>query len=398
MQRSSSSVAALAAALAKAQAELTNPEKSLLAILPAERGQAERSFRYAPLSGGLDIVRKTLGKHEIAAVQTTAIDPKSGAIMLSTTLAHSSGEWIASDWPVCRLAELASPQRMGAALTYARRYSLFTLVGIAGEDDIDAPDLPIQVSPVRQDPPAPPSSPPQRRNGRALPLKRPSTFEAEESLVHRDRLLTEIAVLTSVDQAVLWTKQALPIKNRLIRAHAEDVEAAFQGRMEQLTMPQEAEPRPATIVAAGENKGATSKPVEMALPIAHQPRRRDKQHLRFVASQPCLLCDRRPADAHHLRFAQPKALGRKVSDEFTVPLCRTHHRQLHQAGNEAEWWHVIDPDINLLEVARTLWEQSHSGVSHASSTVGAMALDSSRLEIDGVMRASDCGFEGSRSI
>src|SRR5262249_24334273 len=97
-------------------------------------GEGERSFRYAPLSSGLDIVRKTLGQHEIATVQTTAIDKDSGVVNLSTMLAHASGEWIASDWPVCAVAETANPQRMGAALTYARRYALFTLVGIAGED------------------------------------------------------------------------------------------------------------------------------------------------------------------------------------------------------------------------------------------------------------------------
>ena len=142
MPRSSESVAALASALAKAQAELVNPEKSLTASIRTGRpGEGERSFRYAPLSSGLDIVRKTLGQHEIATVQTTAIDQTAGMVNLTTTLAHASGEWIASDWPVCPIAETANPQRMGAALTYARRYALFTLVGIAGEDDLDAPDL-----------------------------------------------------------------------------------------------------------------------------------------------------------------------------------------------------------------------------------------------------------------
>jgi hypothetical protein len=95
----------------------------------------------APLSSGLDIVRKTLGQHEIATVQTTALDQSAGLVNLTTMLAHASGEWIASDWPVCAIADMAYPQRMGAALTYARRYALFTLVGIAGEDDLDAPDL-----------------------------------------------------------------------------------------------------------------------------------------------------------------------------------------------------------------------------------------------------------------
>src|SRR6476660_5539137 len=142
MHRSSESVAALASALAKAQAELVKPEKSLTATIRTGRaGEGERSFRYAPLSSGLDIVRKTLGQHEIATLQTTAIDQTAGMVNLTTTLAHASGEWIASDWPVCPIAETANPQRMGAALTYARRYALFTLVGIRGQDDLDAPDL-----------------------------------------------------------------------------------------------------------------------------------------------------------------------------------------------------------------------------------------------------------------
>ena len=149
MHRSSETIGAIAAALAKAQAEITNPEKSLAGHNPApSRGEGERSFRYAPLSSGLEIVRKSLGRHEIATVQTTAIDRESGLIRLTTVLAHSSGEWVSSDWPVCPVSETAVPQRMGAALTYARRYGLFTLVGIAGEDDLDAPGLPI----LRQEP------------------------------------------------------------------------------------------------------------------------------------------------------------------------------------------------------------------------------------------------------
>jgi hypothetical protein len=117
MQRSSESVGALASALAKAQAELVNPEKTLTAtIRTAGPGEGQRTFRYAPLSSGLDMVRKTLGQHEIATVQTTAIDQASGILNLTTVLAHASGEWIASDWPVCPIADVASPQRMGAAL------------------------------------------------------------------------------------------------------------------------------------------------------------------------------------------------------------------------------------------------------------------------------------------
>src|SRR6478672_10169543 len=131
MQRSSHKIGALAAALAKAQSEIANPEKSLTATIvspfPRER---QRTFRYASLSTGLEIVRKCLGQHEIATVQSTTIDRDTGLIRLTTTLVHASGEWVSSDWPVCPVSETASPHRLGAALTYARRYALFTLVGI----------------------------------------------------------------------------------------------------------------------------------------------------------------------------------------------------------------------------------------------------------------------------
>jgi ERF superfamily len=130
VQRSSESIGAIASALAKAQSELTNPEKALIATIrsPLSR-DGDRTFRYASLSSALEIARKTLGKHEIATVQTTAIDNDAGLIRLTTVLAYSSGEWVSSDWPVCPAAETAAPHKMGAALTYARRYALFTLAG-----------------------------------------------------------------------------------------------------------------------------------------------------------------------------------------------------------------------------------------------------------------------------
>src|SRR4030088_3226559 len=127
MHRASDSVAALACALAKAQSELVNPEKSLTATIKGTRaGEGDRTFRYASLSSGLEIVRKALGQHQIAAIQTTAIDQAAGIVNLTTMLAHASGEWIASDWPVWPIADMASPRRMGAALTHAPRYALFT--------------------------------------------------------------------------------------------------------------------------------------------------------------------------------------------------------------------------------------------------------------------------------
>src|SRR5258708_2034565 len=225
MQRSSESVAALASALAKAQAELVNPEKSLTAtIRTAGPGAGERTFRYAPLSSGLDIVRKTLGQHEIATVQTTAIDQASGILNLTTMLAHASGEWIASDWPVCPIAGIASPQRMGAALTYARRSALFTLVGIAGEDDLDAPDI-TTCGPGAGHTPRPRHDrvpPRESGNGRLRGATKATTavLDAGRSAVLRDKLLAEVASLTSADVAVTWATRTLPAKNSLIAADA----------------------------------------------------------------------------------------------------------------------------------------------------------------------------------
>src|SRR5436190_8878545 len=207
MPRSSETVAALASALAKAQAELINPEKSLTATIRTGRpGDSERSFRYAPLSSGLDIVRKTLGQHEIATLQTTAIDQAAGMVNLTTTLAHASGEWIASDWPICPIAETANPQRMEAALTYARRYALFTLVGIAGEDDLDAPDLcdgSVSASVSGLHYPIKPKrgiSPRTRGNGGlggSLNGERPAILDPDQSAALREKLLLEIGSIPS---------------------------------------------------------------------------------------------------------------------------------------------------------------------------------------------------------
>ncbi|SEC59753.1 ERF superfamily protein [Rhizobiales bacterium GAS191] len=142
MRASSDSIAQLAAAMARAQSELVNPVKSLTAVFERGRnGNGGTSYRYAPLSAGLDIVRKTLGKHELAVIQTTHIDRERGLVLLTTTIAHGSGDWISALWPVCHISDIGHPKLMGAALTYARRYCLFTMVGLAGEDDMDAPDL-----------------------------------------------------------------------------------------------------------------------------------------------------------------------------------------------------------------------------------------------------------------
>jgi hypothetical protein len=387
MPRSSETVAALASALAKAQAELINPEKSLTAIIRTGRpGDGERSFRYAPLSSGLDIVRKTLGQHEIATLQTTAIDQSAGMVHLTTTLAHASGEWIASDWPVCPIAETAHPQRMGAALTYARRYALFTLVGIAGEDDLDAPDLcdgPLSPSAVdrslkpKDGQPRMPPRTPDNGHGRSGGIKgeRAVTLDLEQSATLREKLLTELRIITSVDLAAAWARDALTAKNSLSAADAKLVEDAFEQRLSEIpscdaaassnddSSPQIAGPQviaATRITDAGQAKGIDKSTLTVAAPRRY----RNREHLRYVAQQACLLCGRKPSDPHHLSFTQPRALGRKVSDEFAVPLCRGHHRAAHRSRDERAWWRQagIDP----IKVARRLWKATR-GVSERQS-------------------------------
>jgi hypothetical protein len=394
MPRSSESVGALASALAKAQAALVNPEKSLTATIRSARaGEGERSFRYAPLASGLEIVRRTLGQHEIATLQTTAIDQTAGMVNLTTMLAHASGEWIASDWPVCPIAETANPQRMGAALTYARRYALFTLVGIAGEDDLDAPDL-------CEWPNAPPSSTlgqgqttvtPQgwgngriRRGLKSTP--RAAILEASQSAELRDKLIAEIAGVTSPEGAATWAKQALAAKNSLTATDAGLVESAFEGKLSNISSSDPAsrgkeDARTAGIdggqnvgVAAGVGPDRGISIDKSTLAIAAPRRYRNREHLRFVMQQPCLVCGRKPSDPHHLRYMQPRALGRKASDEFAVPLCRVHHRAAHRAGDERAWWKAsgIDP----IKIARKLWNDTRENDGRMRPNAMTQARDS----------------------
>jgi hypothetical protein len=384
MQRSSETIGAIAAALAKAQAELINPEKSLVATIRAS-GPRERDqmFRYAALSSGLDIVRKALGSHEIATVQTTAIDSEAGLIRLTTTLAHASGEWLSSEWPVCLITETAAPRRMGAALTYARHYALFTLVGIAGEDDLDAPDLSaggksdtqpsIDIETSRKTAADEPSLARSgaRGNGKAI---RPSriVLGAEESKALRGRLLAELSDLKSADKAADWVHKNLPVKNTLTPADAETVEAAFRERLATIEGGQVNATVANVIAIPGEEpnpaQGQAFDALEVAVPqaiiaqrrraIAKTIRLRDREHCKFVAAQPCVVCGRTPSEAHHIRFAQPRALNRKVSDEYTVPVCRLHHRELHRYGDEASWWAGVN--IDPLSIALELWKLSRS--------------------------------------
>jgi ERF superfamily len=377
MPRSSESVAALASALAKAQAELINPEKSLTATIRTGRlGDGERSFRYAPLSSGLDIVRKTLGQHEIATLQTTAIDQAAGMVNLTTTLAHASGEWIASDWPVCPIAETANPQRMGAALTYARRYALFTLVGIAGEDDLDAPNLcdgPHSLPPAvdrlfrrTDDAARMPARTPGDGHARGGRKGEMAALDPEQSAALREKLLTEVGNIPSADFAAAWAREALTAKNSLTATDARLVEDAFERRLSELPSSDGTAPSnddssvpqiegPQVLATTESTHAGQAKGIDKSILTVAAPRRyRSREHLRYVAQQACLVCGRKPSDPHHLGFTQPRALGRKVSDEFAVPLCRGHHRAAHRSRDERAWWRQagIDP----IKVARRLWK------------------------------------------
>ncbi|WP_298885697.1 ERF family protein [uncultured Bradyrhizobium sp.] len=381
MHQSSERIGAIASALAKAQAELTNPEKSLTAVIrsPFPR-EDDRTFRYASLASGLDIVRKTLSRQEIATIQTTRIEQATGHIHLTTLLAHSSGEWISSDLPVCAGKDVEAPHRMGAALSYARRYALFALVGIAGEDDLDAPDViagpPAGVAPQ-------PAPRPKAKPSKGI-LNRSPVLAPQDSADLRDRLLGQLASLAGGEDLIAWAKASLPLKNTLREPDARSVEAAYESMLAPAApatldkpdvqrsldihmLPADAAQREGPIASVEEAQPLPPDRTASSLACPKEPpRKRSKAHLAFVREQPCLVCKRTPSDPHHLKFAQARALGRKVSDEFTVPLCRSHHQALHRHGNERAWWANVQ--ISPLPVARELWATSPA---HASAGFAA---------------------------
>src|SRR6516162_6500827 len=379
MNQATSDIGTIAAALAKAQAELTNPEKSLVATIRSPFSREEdRTFRYAPLSSGLDIVRKGLGRYEIATIQTTTIDKDAGLLRLTTMLAHSSGEWISLEWPVCAIADIASAQRMGAALTYARRYALFTLVGIAGEDDFDAPDLDAtsktgSVEPPRSDHRNQSTSDAgietwARDRAKLRVRSGAPVLTPDQSAMVRGRLLAQLVAINSTDEAAAWARRNLSTKNTLTAGDARIVEEKFQaivlsiGDGEGTTEP--CDPlsaqnvMPADRSDADDSQKVSGKPPRKSAvrALGKTVRVRDKEHRKFVSRQACLVCGRTPSDPHHLTFMQPRALGRRVSDEFTVPVCRIHHRELHRYGDEAAWWGKVQ--IDPLPIALRLWQQT----------------------------------------
>ncbi|MCP3472119.1 ERF family protein [Bradyrhizobium sp. CCGUVB1N3] len=387
MHQASEHIGTIAAALARAQAELTNPEKTLTAQIrsPFLRDD-DRTFRYASLASGLDIVRKTLSQQEIATIQITRVEPATGQIHLTTLLAHSSGEWISSDWPVCATRDVEAPHRMGAALTYARRYALFALVGIAGEDDLDAPDALAGVP--EAEPQAPLSAKAKPAKG---VLNRAPVLGPPQSAKLREQLLGQLAAVPPGNGLLTWAKASLPLKNSLLEADARMVEATYRAKLETASgraasvvqqspvSDGEQNPRPEPLAAADAVAEAALQPAAPETGLAHPkdpPRKRSKAHLLFVRDQPCLVCQQTPCDAHHLKFAQPRALGQKVSDEFTVPLCRAHHQELHRHGNERAWWANLQ--IAPLPVAEELWAASpvHRPPNAAVGTAALPSLGS----------------------
>jgi hypothetical protein len=219
---------------------------------------------------------------------------------------------------------------------------------------------------------------PAQREDRSKSTK--SILGPQASAELRDRLIAEVNELGSGDDAALWAHRSLGEKNKLTAADAQRVEDAFQATLANIATgdtelrqmpkgPLKTSPTP----SAGKAKHrARPKAIDKSVLALPEPRRvRDRNHVKAVAQHPCLICGRRPADAHHLRFAQSRALGRKVSDEFTVPLCRGHHREVHRCGDEAAWWSKagVDPTVS----ARALWLDTHPLASDKMLEVASIA-------------------------
>jgi len=198
-------------------------------------------------------------------------------------------------------------------------------------------------------------------------------LDAEESATQRDRLIADLAGLQSLDGAADWVHKNLPVKNTLSAIDAESVEASFRERLAAIEAAAPASDNWSHVTTAKGGTGPIDRPPgsdgkPFAASSDDRPaarrrrlaaktiRLRDKEHCKFVATQPCVVCGRTPTEAHHIRFAQPRALGRKVSDEYTVPVCRLHHRDLHSYGDEASWWAGVG--IDPLPIALELWRRS----------------------------------------
>jgi hypothetical protein len=304
-----------------------------------------------------------------------------------------------SEWPVCQIADIASAQRMGATLTYARRYALFTLVGIAGEDDLDAPDLgteskaEVELLPradyhTQSDRHGGLANRPSSDAGNSVASARP-VLAPDESAILRDQLVAQLVAINTADDAAAWAHRNLPAKNSLTAEDAQIVEARFQARLATVGDGATAE-RPPTagpdqrMLSASQLTADTCQKTSTVAKqrsgsgavcaLGKTVRLRDKNHRKFVTRQPCLVCGRLPSDSHHLTFTQPRALGHRVSDEFTVPVCRIHH--LHRSGDEAAWWQKLD--IDPIPVALRLWRHTRADGELASRGEGAKQSQATR--------------------
>jgi hypothetical protein len=182
----------------------------------------------------------------------------------------------------------------------------------------------------------------------------------------RTELLREIERLGAADDAALWAQRRLPAKNQLSATDAQQVEKAFAAKLESI------HPQNASVGDHGITEKIGISEIDKSILAFPEPRRiRDRDHIRRVIKQACLICGRRPSDPHHLRFAQSRALGRKVSDEFTVPLCRAHHREVHRCGDEGSWWQNTGTDP--LVAARSLWLETHPVPTQGAATDNATA-------------------------
>jgi hypothetical protein len=187
--------------------------------------------------------------------------------------------------------------------------------------------------------------------------------------------MSELEQLGEPEALATWAHRALPLKNQLLIADAQAIEAAFEARLSEL-----GDPVPALLPesqrASDPDRPAqrTERGAEPVTMISKPTRDRDREHLKFVAAQPCLVCGRTPSDPHHIKFAEQRAMGRKVSDRFTVPICRLHHRELHRRGSERAWWESqgIDP----LPVAAKLWAKTHEFAAGGANIDGAQRAES----------------------
>jgi hypothetical protein len=242
-----------------------------------------------------------------------------------------------------------------------------------------------------------PKGTPGNGHGRGGRKSESVTLDPEQSTALREKLLTELEIITSADSAAIWAQEALPAKNSLAAADAKLVEDAFERRLSELEPSQSAEAADDAALSThvdlagahaplAKGNGDPDQPdgINKSMLVIATPRRyRNREHLRYVAQQACLICGRKQSDPHHLRYLQPRALGRKASDEFAVPLCRSHHRAVHRAGNEQAWWKAagIDP----IKVARKLWRQTRLDDPQKHHSAGLAA----RPEVRSIVSAPD---------